>query len=41
MGRPNFGMGGFAAQGGLQKAWNVFGDQLDLLMNEMNLELVA
>ena len=41
VGRPSFSMGGFAAQGGLQKAWDVFGGQLDLLMDEMNLELVA
>lgn len=30
-----------AGKGGLQKAWNVFGEQLDELMREMNEELVA
>ncbi len=39
--RPHFSLGGFAAKGGLQKAWGVFGEQLDPLMDEMNLELVA
>jgi type I restriction enzyme R subunit len=41
IGRPHFNYAAFAAKGGLQKAWGVFGEQLDLLMNEMNLELVA
>ena len=30
-----------ADKGGLQKAWNVFGEQLDGLLEEMNEELVA
>ena len=30
-----------AGKGGLQKAWNVFGEQLDGLLAEMNEELVA
>ena len=30
-----------AARGGLQKAWNLFGKELDRLMDEMNEELVA
>ena len=41
IGRPHFNYAGFAAKGGLQKAWGVFGEQLDRLMDEMNLELVA
>lgn len=39
--RTDFSRGGFAAKGGLQKAWDVFGEQLDPLMDEMNLEMVA
>ena len=39
--RAHFSLGDFAAQGGLQKAWSVFDAQLDPLMDEMNLELVA
>ena len=30
-----------AAQGGLQRAWHLFGQELDGLMDEMNVELVA
>ena len=30
-----------ADKGGLQKAWGLFGKELDTLMNEMNVELVA
>lgn len=30
-----------ADKGGLQRAWEVFGRNLDALMNEMNQELVA
>ena len=41
IGRPHFNYAAFAAKGGLQKAWGVFGGELDLLMDEMNLELVA
>jgi type I restriction enzyme, R subunit len=41
IGRPHFDYAAFADKGGLQKAWGVFGEQLDPLMNEMNLELVA
>ncbi|KQM77407.1 DEAD/DEAH box helicase family protein [Xylophilus sp. Leaf220] len=41
IGRPHFNYAAFAAKGGLQKAWGVFGEQLDPLMDEMNLELVA
>jgi len=39
--RGHFSYAAFAAKGGLQKAWGVFGEQLDPLMDEMNLELVA
>ena len=39
--RGHFNYAAFAAKGGLQKAWGVFGEQLDPLMDEMNLELVA
>lgn len=39
--RPHFNYAAFAAKGGLQKAWSVFGEQLGPLMDEMNLELVA
>jgi type I restriction enzyme, R subunit len=41
VGRTHFNYAAFAAKGGLQKAWGVFGEQLDPLMDEMNLELVA
>jgi type I restriction enzyme, R subunit len=41
IGRPHFNYAAFAGKGGLQKAWGVFGEQLDPLMDEMNLELVA
>ena len=41
IGRPHFDYAAFAAKGGLQKAWGVFGEQLDPLMDEMNLELVG
>ena len=39
--RDDFDYAGFADKGGLQKAWGVFGPQLDGLMLEMNEELVA
>ncbi|WP_213959378.1 type I restriction endonuclease subunit R [Variovorax sp. dw_954] len=39
--RGHFNYAAFAAKGGLQKAWGVFGEQLDPLMDEMNMELVA
>jgi type I restriction enzyme, R subunit len=39
--RDDFDYAGLANQGGLQKAWGVFGKELDTLMNEMNVELVA
>ena len=41
IGRADFDYAEFADKGGLQKAWNVFGKQLDELMDEMNRELVA
>ncbi len=41
IGREDFDAGALAAKGGLQKAWGVFGEQLDPLMDELNLELVA
>ena len=41
IGRSHFDYAAFAAKGGLQKAWGVFGEQLDPLMDEMNLELVG
>ncbi|WP_083764810.1 type I restriction-modification enzyme R subunit C-terminal domain-containing protein [Geotalea uraniireducens] len=31
----------FADKGGLQKAWGLFGAELDSVMEEMNEELVA
>ena len=39
--RDDFDYAEFADKGGLQKAWGVFGPQLDGLMLEMNEELVA
>ncbi len=39
--RDDFDYAEFAARGGLQKAWGVFGTSLDGLMKEMNEELVA
>ena len=39
--RSDFDHAPFAGRGGLQKAWGVFGGELDGLMAEMNLELVA
>jgi type I restriction enzyme R subunit len=39
--RDNFDYAELADKGGLQKAWGLFGKELDNLMNEMNMELVA
>lgn len=39
--REDFDYAGLADKGGLQKAWGLFGKELDSLMNEMNEELVA
>ncbi|CAM0998864.1 Restriction endonuclease subunit R [Rhodanobacter sp. Root179] len=39
--REDFDYAQLADKGGLQKAWNVFGEQLDGLLQEMNEELVA
>ncbi|WP_158884935.1 type I restriction-modification enzyme R subunit C-terminal domain-containing protein [Rhodanobacter sp. L36] len=39
--REDFDYAQLADKGGLQKAWNVFGEQLDGLLLEMNEELVA
>jgi len=39
--RDDFDFAELADKGGLQKAWGVFGNDLDTLMNEMNVELVA
>jgi type I restriction enzyme R subunit len=39
--RKDFDYAEFADKGGLQRAWAVFGEQLDGLMTEMNVELVA
>lgn len=39
--RDDFDYAAFAARGGLQKAWSLFGEQLDYVMTEMNEELVA
>ncbi|TGU69927.1 DEAD/DEAH box helicase [Geomonas terrae] len=39
--RNDFDYAEFADKGGLQKAWRLFGTELDMLMNEMNKELVA
>jgi len=39
--RDDFDYGAFADSGGLQKAWGLFGSDLDTVMREMNEELVA
>ncbi len=39
--RDDFDYAELADKGGLQKVWGVFGKELDALMEEMNLELVA
>ena len=39
--RDDFDYAELADKGGLQKVWGVFGEELDGLMGEMNLELVA
>jgi type I restriction enzyme R subunit len=39
--RDDFDYAELADKGGLQRAWTLFGDELDTLMNEMNEELVA
>jgi type I restriction enzyme R subunit len=39
--RDDFDYAELADKGGLQRAWNLFGKELDTLMNEMNVELVA
>lgn len=39
--RDDFDYAELADKGGLQKAWGLFGKDLDTLMNEMNAELVA
>ncbi|MDZ4239313.1 MAG: type I restriction-modification enzyme R subunit C-terminal domain-containing protein, partial [Hydrogenophaga sp.] len=39
--RDDFDYAELADKGGLQKAWGLFGKDLDSLMNEMNVELVA
>lgn len=39
--RDDFDYAEFADKGGLQKAWGLFGAELDVVMNEMNEELVA
>ncbi|GAB2742788.1 type I restriction-modification enzyme R subunit C-terminal domain-containing protein [Melaminivora jejuensis] len=39
--REDFDYAEMAARGGLQKVWNLFGKELDRLMDEMNEELVA
>ncbi|GLR37438.1 type III restriction endonuclease subunit R [Pseudomonas plecoglossicida] len=39
--RDDFDYAELANKGGLQKAWGLFGKELDTLMNEMNEELVA
>lgn len=41
VGREDFDYAQLAAKGGLQKAWDVFGEPLDGLLAEMNEELVA
>jgi type I restriction enzyme R subunit len=41
IGRDDFDYAEFAAKGGLQKVWGLFGPALDGLMDEMNRELVA
>lgn len=39
--RDDFDYADLAGKGGLQKAWGLFGKELDALMDEMNEELVA
>jgi hypothetical protein len=39
--REDFDYVEFAEKGGLQKAWGLFGKELDRLITEMNEELVA
>ncbi len=39
--KRHFDYGDFAARGGLQKVWAVFDGELDGLMDEMNVEMVA
>jgi type I restriction enzyme R subunit len=39
--RDDFDYAELADKGGLQKAWGLFGKELDTLMNEMNRKLVA
>ena len=39
--REDFDYAPFAARGGLQRAWGLFGEQLDEVMDEMNRELVG
>lgn len=39
--REDFDYAELADKGGLQKAWGLFGEELDVLMGEMNVELVA
>jgi type I restriction enzyme R subunit len=39
--RDDFDYAELANKGGLQKAWELFGEDLDILMNEMNMDLVA
>lgn len=39
--REDFDFAELADKGGLQRAWGLFGEELDTLMNEMNEELVA
>jgi type I restriction enzyme R subunit len=39
--RDDFDYAELADKGGLQKAWGLFGKDLDTLMSEMNVELVA
>jgi type I restriction enzyme R subunit len=39
--REDFDYAALAEKGGLQKAWGLFGQELDGLMSEMNVELVA
>ena len=41
IGREDFDYAELAGKGGLQRAWKLFGADLDVLMDEMNLELVA
>ncbi|SDX12323.1 type I restriction-modification enzyme R subunit C-terminal domain-containing protein [Thiocapsa roseopersicina] len=41
IGRDDFDYAELADKGGLQKAWGLFGNELDGLMDEMNEELVA